>query len=242
METGWPYDAGTSDIGDWPDEQLADRAAARWQPSLEAPAAPVNVPAPRARTGARAENFPGELAMTDQRRPGPGLGRAGPGQIVLDVWHRLVCRPDGGRWRQRLPRPALVLPGHLGMHRTLDLAIGKAVPHRPGHGNVNDTSRAGNAYTRRPASAGVGPEASDHGSLALDGASTGSHGITKRLRHGLRPLRDVSCPSCRVSGVCAGYGRRGHSGFLPALPRMPIACGTYLPRSFTGLAGSCLHS
>ena len=40
METGWPYDAGTSDIGDWPDEQLADRAAARWQPSLEAPAAP----------------------------------------------------------------------------------------------------------------------------------------------------------------------------------------------------------
>jgi hypothetical protein len=69
METGWPYDAGTSENGDWPDEQLADRAAARWQPPLEAHAAQVNVPVPRAGTAARAESVRGELAMTDQRRP-----------------------------------------------------------------------------------------------------------------------------------------------------------------------------
>lgn len=83
METGWPYDAGTSDIGDRPDEQPADRAAARWQLSLEAPAAPVNVPAPRARTAARAENFPGELAMTDQRRPDPAWAESAP---VRSCW------------------------------------------------------------------------------------------------------------------------------------------------------------
>lgn len=83
MQTGWPYDAGTSDIGDWPDEQLADRAAARWQPSLEASAAPMNVPAPRARSAARAENFPGELAMTDQRRPDPAWAESAP---VRSCW------------------------------------------------------------------------------------------------------------------------------------------------------------
>ena len=79
METGWPYDAGTSETGDRPDEQLADRAAARWRPSPEAPAAPVNVPARRARTAAHAESFPGELAITDQRRPGPS--RAEPARV-----------------------------------------------------------------------------------------------------------------------------------------------------------------
>ena len=68
MKTGWPYNAGTSEIGDRPEEQLADRAAGREHPPFEAPAAPVNVPAPRAGTTARAESLPGEQAITDQLR------------------------------------------------------------------------------------------------------------------------------------------------------------------------------
>jgi hypothetical protein len=68
MKTGWPYDAGTSEIGDRPEEPLADRAAGREHPPFEAPAAPVNVPAPRAGTTARANSLPGEQATTGQLR------------------------------------------------------------------------------------------------------------------------------------------------------------------------------
>ena len=68
MNTGWPYDAGTYKSGDWPDEPLADRAAGRKYPPFEAPAAPVNVPAPRGETTARAEPFPGGQAITGQLR------------------------------------------------------------------------------------------------------------------------------------------------------------------------------
>jgi hypothetical protein len=69
MKTGWPYDAGTSEIGDRPDEPLADRGAAGPEhPPFEAPAAPVNVPAPRTETIARAESLPREQAVTDQLR------------------------------------------------------------------------------------------------------------------------------------------------------------------------------
>jgi len=68
MNTGWRSDAATSESGDWSDEQMADRAAGRQYPPLEAPAAPVNVPAPRAQTAARAEPFPGQQATTDQLR------------------------------------------------------------------------------------------------------------------------------------------------------------------------------
>jgi hypothetical protein len=71
MKTGWPYDAGTFEIGDWPDEQLADRAAGRPHRPLEAPAGPVNGAATRAKTTARAESFPGEQAMADQQRSVP---------------------------------------------------------------------------------------------------------------------------------------------------------------------------
>ena len=68
MKTGWPYDAGTSKIGDQPEEPLADRAAGREHPPFEGPAAPVNVPAPRAEATARAESLPGEQATADQLR------------------------------------------------------------------------------------------------------------------------------------------------------------------------------
>jgi len=68
MNTGWPYDDGTSESGDWPDEQLADRATGRQYPPLEAPAAPVNVPAPRAETSAQAGPFAGQQATTGQLR------------------------------------------------------------------------------------------------------------------------------------------------------------------------------
>ena len=71
MKTGWPYDAGISEIGHWQDERLADRAAQRGHPPFEAPAAPVNVAAPRAKTTARAESIPAEQAMADQQRPVP---------------------------------------------------------------------------------------------------------------------------------------------------------------------------
>jgi hypothetical protein len=127
METGWPYDAGMSEIGDWPDEQVADPATARWQPSHEAPAAPVNVPAPRARTAARAESVPGELAMTDQRRPSwaePAPVRScwlcgirlSADQMVADgggACHdlRWYCRDTWActeRWTARSARPSLI--------------------------------------------------------------------------------------------------------------------------------------
>ena len=68
MKTGWPYDAGTSEIGDRPDEPLADRPAGRQHPPFEAPAAPVTVPAPRAKTAARAGDFPGEQPVPDHLR------------------------------------------------------------------------------------------------------------------------------------------------------------------------------
>ena len=182
MKTGWPYDTGTSEIGDRPDEPLADRAAGREHPPFEAPAAAVNVPAPRAGTTARAKSLPGEQATTGQLRSVRVLGRTGQRQILLDVRHPLACRPDGGRRRQHLPRPALVLPGHMGMHRTLDLASGNTGRHRPGHGrNAGDTRRAGNGHRSRPPSAGI--------RLAFDQASPGHTGITNRLRSGLQVCR-----------------------------------------------------
>ena len=64
MTTGWPYDARTSEIGDRPNEPLADREHL----PFEAPAAPVNVPAPRGETTAGAEPFPGGQAMTGHLR------------------------------------------------------------------------------------------------------------------------------------------------------------------------------
>ena len=68
MKIGWPYDAGTSEIGDRPDEPLADRAAGPEHPPFEAPAAPVNGPAPRAETTAHAESLPGEQAVPGHLR------------------------------------------------------------------------------------------------------------------------------------------------------------------------------
>ncbi len=59
---------GTSEISERPEEQLADRAARRPHPSFQAPAAPVNVPAPRAKTTARADSFPAERAITGHLR------------------------------------------------------------------------------------------------------------------------------------------------------------------------------
>jgi hypothetical protein len=129
METGWPYGEGTSETGEWPDEELADRAAARWQPPLEAPAAPVNVPAPRAKTAARVESLPGEQAMPDQRRPGPSRAEPAPvkscwmcgirssadqmvadgGSACLDL--RWYCRDTWActeRWTARSARPPLI--------------------------------------------------------------------------------------------------------------------------------------
>jgi hypothetical protein len=69
METGWPYEAGASETGDRPDDQLADPAAGPEHQPSGAPAAPVNVPAPRAGTTARGGSFPAEQAMTGQLRP-----------------------------------------------------------------------------------------------------------------------------------------------------------------------------
>ena len=68
MTTGWPYDAGTSEIGDRPDERLPKRAAGPEHPPLQAPAAPENVSARRARTPARARTLHGGRAVTDQQR------------------------------------------------------------------------------------------------------------------------------------------------------------------------------
>ena len=67
---------------------------------------------------------------------GPVRGRCGPGQVVLDVWHPLACPPDGGRWWQRLPRCALVLPRHERVHQALDLAPGATDRHPPRRGGT----------------------------------------------------------------------------------------------------------
>jgi hypothetical protein len=56
----------------------------------------------------------------------PRSERTGCGPVLLDVWCPLAYRPDGGRWRQRLRRCALVLPRHARLHPTLDLTLGKA--------------------------------------------------------------------------------------------------------------------
>ena len=68
MKTGWAYDPSTSEIGEQPDEPLADRAVGREHPPFETPAAPVTVPAARATTAARAGNFPGGQPIGDQLR------------------------------------------------------------------------------------------------------------------------------------------------------------------------------
>jgi hypothetical protein len=68
MQTGWTYDAGTSQIGEQSDERPADRAGGREHPPFQAPGAPVNIPAPRAGTATRAEASPGEQAVTGQLR------------------------------------------------------------------------------------------------------------------------------------------------------------------------------
>ena len=65
MRTGWPYDGGTSEIYGRPGELQAERAAGQGQPPFEAPAPSANGRALRART-TRAENLPGEQAVTDQ--------------------------------------------------------------------------------------------------------------------------------------------------------------------------------
>jgi len=68
MQTGWTHEAGTSEIGEQPGDRLANWAAEREHPPFEAPSAPVNIPAPRTGTAARAETSPGEQAITGQLR------------------------------------------------------------------------------------------------------------------------------------------------------------------------------
>ena len=68
MTTGWPDDAGTSGIGDRPGVPLPKRTAGRGNLRFEAPAAPENVSARRARTPARARTLHGGRAVTDQQR------------------------------------------------------------------------------------------------------------------------------------------------------------------------------
>ena len=69
MSTDWPYDTGTSELGDRPDERLPKRAAGREHPPLQAPAAPVNIRARRATTTAPAGSLAGGQAVTDQPQP-----------------------------------------------------------------------------------------------------------------------------------------------------------------------------
>jgi hypothetical protein len=128
MKTGWPYDGSASEIGDRPDEQLADRAARRPHPPFEAPAAPVNVPAPRATATEPAENFQGEHASSELRSvrywaeqanakscwmcgirlPADQMVADG-GNACLDL--RWYCRDTWActeRWTWRSARPAAV--------------------------------------------------------------------------------------------------------------------------------------
>ena len=139
MNTGWPYGAGTSESGDRSDEQPADRAAGREYPPFEAPAAPVNVPAPRAQAAARAESFPGQQAITGQMRSvrywaaqatakscwmcGIRLSEdqmvADGGSACLDLrWYCRDTRACTERWTSRPARQAAIGEGTAGMPQT----------------------------------------------------------------------------------------------------------------------------
>src|ERR1700745_1300315 len=63
-----------------------------------------------------------ESSAVSDSGPGPSDG----GQVLLDVRYPLACRAHGGRRRQRLHRRTLVLPGHAGMHRTMDVTSPRA--------------------------------------------------------------------------------------------------------------------
>jgi hypothetical protein len=132
MKTGWTYDAATSEIGDRPGEPLDEWAAGREHPPFEGPAAPVNVPAPRAGTIARAESLPGEQAVTGQLRsvrywaeqanarscwmcgirlPADQMVADG-GSASLDLrWYCQDTRACTERWTSRSARPAAIGQG-----------------------------------------------------------------------------------------------------------------------------------
>ena len=132
MKTGWPYDEGTPEITERQDEPLADRAAGREPPPLEAPAAPVNVPAPRATTTAPAANLPAEQAITGPLRSVRYWAQQANAKSCWMCGIRLRADqmvPDGGsachdlrwycrdtracteRWASRSARPAAIGEG-----------------------------------------------------------------------------------------------------------------------------------
>jgi hypothetical protein len=132
MTTGWPYDAGASEIGDRPGERLPKRAAGQGQPRFETLTAPVNVTAPRATTTARAGTLPGEQAVPDQPRPVQYWARqasakpcwmcgirlsaeqmvADDGSACPDLrWYCRDTRACTERWTSRPARPATIGEG-----------------------------------------------------------------------------------------------------------------------------------
>jgi len=132
MKTGWPYDAGASEITERQDEPLADQAAGREHPPLEAPAAPLNVPAPRATSTARAADLPDEQAIPDQLRSVRYWAQQANAKSCWMCGIRLRADqmvPDGGsachdlrwycrdtracteRWASRSARPAAIGEG-----------------------------------------------------------------------------------------------------------------------------------
>jgi len=132
MTTGWPYDAGTSEIGERPGERLPKRAAGQGQPQFDAPAAPVNVPALRAATTARAGTLPGEQAVPGRPQPVQYWARqasvkpcwmcgirlpaeqmvADGGNACPDLrWYCRDTRACTERWTSRPARPAAIGEG-----------------------------------------------------------------------------------------------------------------------------------
>jgi len=139
MTTGWPYDAGTSEIGDRPDERLPKRAAGPEHPPLQAPAAPVNIHGRRAATTAPAGTLAGGQALTDQPHPVRYWARqasvkscwmcgirlpaeqmvADGGSACLDLrWYCRDTRACTERWTSRQAQPAAVDGGMTGTPQT----------------------------------------------------------------------------------------------------------------------------
>ena len=139
MSTDWPYDTGTSELGDRPDERLPKRAAGREHPPLQAPAAPVNIHARHTTATAAAGTLAGGYAVTDQPQPVRYWARqasvkscwmcgirlpaeqmvADGGSACLDLrWYCRDTRACTERWTSRPARPATTGEGTAGPPQT----------------------------------------------------------------------------------------------------------------------------
>lgn len=157
---------------------------------------------------------------------------------MLAVRYSPAHQPDGARWRQRLPRPALVLPGHMGMHTALDLTCGEAGCHPARQSRTaEDARRAGRGRRRRPASTGIARHARLPGGWRQAAPPPG-------CRRPIRPDTNsmVPVPSWQPSGLTeSGNCRACSTGFFHLIPASKPS-GGICRSSPASLAPTCISS